>query len=113
MTGHSSNSMPDHDAETNTESEMEALVDVDTAQDKNDDLGSISPSDAPDVNLQQRSVNEEITAMPAIASVKADDVIIFLQQGVYRCKKQVFVDAVLKTCYHKGIYFKGLEVVRL
>ena len=65
--------MPEYDDETSTESETEALVDIETVPDNNNSMESVSPSDAPDINLEQSSINEEITAMPTIVSMKADD----------------------------------------
>ena len=70
---HSVTSMPEYDAETNTESETKALVDIETVPDYDNNMESISPSDTPDIHLEQSSANEEITTMPSVVSVKADD----------------------------------------
>lgn len=63
ITGNSVTSMPEYDDETNTESETKVLLDIETAPDNNNN----------DINLEQSSVNEEITVMPTVVSVKADD----------------------------------------
>ena len=73
ITGHSVTSMPEYDDETNAESETKVLLDIETAPDNNNNMENISSSDTLDVNLEQSSVNEEITVMPTVVSVKADD----------------------------------------
>ena len=70
---HSVTSIPEYDDETNAESETKALVDIEIVPDNSNNMEIISPSKTPDINLEQSSVNEEITAMPTIGSVIAND----------------------------------------
>ena len=74
ITGHSVTSMPEYSDETNAESETEVLLAIETTSDNNNNsMENISPSDTPDINLEQSSVIEEITTMPTILSVKANE----------------------------------------
>ena len=61
-----------HVAETSTDKETKVSIDTEDFPGNSDNFENISSSKMSDMNLDQSSVDKEITVMPSIVSLKAD-----------------------------------------